>query len=491
MIDRLKMQVDIVDYIESIYVYSTKNDYVISDRSVMSINDFKDDTWYKNLTERIYEPGRIITRQKKGGSDTSIISYIQPIRLTQLEFLGGIIVNIDLTQLDELVISSGNKGVEKMLIVDRRNNIVYNSDEKDQLDKITKTSYHTLLASLNRNTYALTKSQQEEIILTAIPSKYFEWSYISVVPLSLYDEYQATFRRFYLILIILIVIISVIGAVFIAFYCYAPVMNILNLVKNPKLYEQRYKLDAAFSKNETQEIGLNIIRNIYSNTELKKEMSHYAETIDDAHLAALQAQISPHFLYNTLENIRWRVIERLQGDNEISEAILKLSEMLRISLDNNNQLIGVKEEIENAKLYIDILKLRYADKLEVNWNVDDQAYKYQIVKVSLQPIIENALYHGIKPSRKYGIIDLDVKVWSDNLVITVSDNGIGMSEDELKLLNDDMTHKYMLKKDHIGVRNVNQRLKLLLGDLASIKLKSRLGGVGTKVIISLPLKMKE
>ena len=214
-------------------------------------------------------------------------------------------------------------------------------------------------------------------------------------------------------------------------------------------------------------------------------MKHYTDLIDKAQLTALQAQVSPHFLYNTLENIRWRAMELGHGDNDVSRIILNLSEMLRTSLDIDEQIIPVRDEVHNAKLYVEILQLRYEEKLKVLWEVERNVLDCPIVKVSLQPLIENAVYHGIKPLRRQGIIHIRAYQRDSGLVVEVEDNGVGMSREAVGRLNEDMNEKYVLKEEHIGIRNVNQRIRLLLGDEARIEVQSR-EGVGTKVTLCLP-----
>lgn len=484
-IDKMNIHTSVVDYIDSIYVYSSKNDYIITDKGFWEIEGFEDLTWYENLTERIYEPGRMITRLKED-SYPYLISYIQPLRLTQTEFLGGIIINIDVDKLDELVISNVEDANENLMIIDGRNNIIFSSNKEYLSKKANTLEFYESFLNQSSDGYQIIEVDGESIVLTMATSKYFNWRYISTVPLSMYEEYEKEFNNFYFILLIIILIISLTSSVYISYYGYKPVMNILNLLKNPSLYQKRFELDEGFRKDEAQEIGLNIIRNIYSNQQMKDEMKYYMKTIDHAQLTALQAQLSPHFLFNTLENIRWRIIDEFKEENEVSNSILRLSEMLRVSIDTDVQIIPILDEIKNAKLYIEILQLRYEDKLTVKWDVDEQTLDLPTVKISLQPIIENAVYHGIKPLRKMGVITITVQKLAESILIKVVDNGIGMSEEALFILNQDLSEKYILKEDHIGIRNVNQRLKLLIGDSATMKIQSRLG-VGTSVIIEMPI----
>lgn len=484
--EQIRMYSGIFDYIDSIYVYSSKSQYVVTSDGGGPLEEFDDLTWHSNLTERIYEPGRMISRQGKPGFPY-LLSYIQPIRLTQMQFLGGIIVNIDVDKMDEQMAIDSS---EELLIVDDRDNVIFSNRQENLMKKWTELSFYHLLDKEIESGSQTAKTQDGEQIFTVLHSSDFKWRYVSVVPMHKYQEYQREFGNFYLLMIVMILVLSVIAAVLISVYTYDPVKNILNLLKNPDIYEPVESTGPAFKQDEIQEITGNIVRNFYSNRQMQKELEDYLNLVNKAQLAALQAQISPHFLFNTLENLRWRAIAICKGDNEVSQIILNLSEMLRISLDNSRQIISLDEEINNARLYIEILQLRYADKIRVEWDIAQELKNCQIVKVSLQPLIENAVYHGIKPLRGQGVISISAHCEDGRVKIQVRDNGVGMSQEECRLLNEDLRSAYQTKEGHIGVRNVGQRLKLILGDAAELSLHSALGE-GTVVTIGLPLRFME
>lgn len=484
--DQIRMYSGLFDYIDSIYVYSSKLQYVVTSDGGGPLEEFDDLTWHSNLTERIYEPGRMISRVNKPGFPY-FLSYIQPIRLTQMQFLGGIIVNIDIDKLDDQMAVDSS---EELLIVDDRDNVIFANRQENLMKKWTELPLAQLVDKETDTGSQSVKAEDGEQIFTVLHSSDFKWRYVSVVPMRKYQEYQREFGSFYVLTIMLILILSVIAAVLISVYTYNPVKNILNLLKNPDIYEPVGPAKQGFKQDEIQEITGNIVRNFYSNRQMQKELEDYLNLVNKAQLAALQAQISPHFLFNTLENLRWRAIAICKGDNEVSQIILNLSEMLRISLDNSRQIISLEEEIKNARLYIEILQLRYADKIKVEWNISEELKKCQIVKVSLQPLIENAVYHGIKPLRGQGIISISAFSENERVKIRVRDNGVGMSQEECRLLNEDLKSAYQTKEGHIGVRNVGQRLKLILGDAAEMSLRSAVGE-GTTVTISLPLHFVE
>ncbi len=482
--ERIEQYAGVFDYIDSIYVYSNKNKFIVTNEGGGEIKDFEDITWMKNLTEREYEPSRIISRLKNG-SYPNLISYMQPIRLTQMQFLGGIIVNVDVDKLEELIVSNIRDLDETLIILDNRNNIIFSTNQSYLRKKIDKIEFYKELDYNHMDGYSIVNDGTENQLVTVTTSDQFQWKYISCVKLSAYDEYSKGISTFYIVQFLACIILSLVAAVGISLYCYQPVSNILNLLKNPAIYRVDETIPG-LRQDEAHEIAVNILRNLYSNQQMQEEMKEYTNIINKAQLTALQAQISPHFLYNTLENIRWKAMDICKGDNEVSQIILNLSEMLRTSIESEQQVITIEEEIQNTKPYIEILQLRYEDKLKVIWEVDPSVLLYPIVKVSLQPIIENAVYHGIKPLRTQGIITISVLKAKERLMIKVADNGVGMSKEEVTLLNEDMHRKYILNENHIGLRNVNQRLKLMMGDDAGLEIFSK-EHVGTIVTLILPV----
>jgi len=484
---KIEMYSGVFDYIDSIYVYSHKNKYIVSNEDGGKIEAFSDINWMDNLTEREYEPARMIARTKNN-SYPNLISYIQPVRLTQMQFLGGIIVNVDNDRLEELVVSNIKDTSESLIISDSRSHIIYSSDPSLLRRKTSDIDFYEQIDSDKPDGYQMINDGEKDLIVAIVSSNVFQWKYISAVPLSAYADHNDSIRNFQMILYGVSILLSILAAFAISIYCYSPVKSILDLLKNPDLYQENISDNTGLMKNETHEIALNIVRNLYSNRQMQAEMKVYTDIIDKAQLTALQAQISPHFLYNTLENIRWRAIELGKGDNEVSQSILYLSEMLRNSLDIDEQIITVEKEINYTQLYIKILQLRYEDKLKVIWEVDEGLLKYAIVKVSLQPIIENAVYHGIKPLRTQGVVTIKGYRKEEQLAIEITDNGVGMAMEKMVRLNEDMNHKYALSKEHIGIRNVNQRLKLLLGDAAGISISSK---EGSKTVVTVLLPLQE
>lgn len=198
-------------------------------------------------------------------------------------------------------------------------------------------------------------------------------------------------------------------------------------------------------------------------------------------LKALQAQINPHFLYNTLDSIIW-MSEAGQSD-EVVEMTSALAKLLRQSISNDHEQVELGQEMEYVKNYLTIQKMRYQDKLEYTIEVDPQVRHVMIVKLVLQPIVENAIYHGIKYKGSKGTLRIRAFAESEDVCIVIEDNGIGMDDTALNIIFDE-TQK-IHKQNGVGVPNVQKRLKLYYGDKYGITYESKVG-IGTRATIRIP-----
>ncbi|MCI8521280.1 MAG: histidine kinase, partial [Clostridia bacterium] len=199
----------------------------------------------------------------------------------------------------------------------------------------------------------------------------------------------------------------------------------------------------------------------------------------------LQTQINPHFLYNTLETINWMAYNLSNSENPVSKSLITLASFFRNTL-SSGYFVSIEDEIKYTNEYINILALRYGDLFDIEWDIDDTILPCTIIKICLQPIIENAVYHGLKPKNDKGLIKISGRCDGKNTIITISDNGVGMDSDKLYELNRRLQdNAYNDEKSHIGLVNVNQRIKIIFGDDYGITVESQ-EGVGTDVYITIP-----
>lgn len=212
--------------------------------------------------------------------------------------------------------------------------------------------------------------------------------------------------------------------------------------------------------------------------QLMEEVKEEENTLRKTELKALQAQINPHFLYNTLDSISWMCEE---GKN--AEAVMMvnaLAKLFRISISRGAELIPIEKEVQHAECYLQIQKFRYQNQFDYDLKVDKSCEGFFCNKITLQPIIENALYHGLNMIDE-GHIDIRIYPCEDDIILEVEDNGVGMTPDKIQeILRHDITDKH-----GIGVKNVDDRIKIYFGDKYGITIRSELDE-GTCVSIRIP-----
>lgn len=218
--------------------------------------------------------------------------------------------------------------------------------------------------------------------------------------------------------------------------------------------------------------------------ELMNQVRNEEIVLRKTELRALQAQINPHFLYNTLDSIAWMCEEGRTKD--AVEMVNALARLFRISISKGHELIPVEKEVEHAKSYLQIQKFRYKNQFQYSFDVQESCLHYYCNKITLQPIIENAIYHGLNRMIDEGFIEIKIFEDGGDVVFTVEDNGVGMTKEQCESI----LHKEVKgQTGGIGIKNVNDRVKIYFGEQYGMKIESELDE-GTKVSIRMP-KLEE
>lgn len=221
--------------------------------------------------------------------------------------------------------------------------------------------------------------------------------------------------------------------------------------------------------------------------ELMEKVRREETELRKTELKALQAQINPHFLYNTLDSIQW-MCERGETDNA-SKMVGALAKLFRISISRGHELITIKDEINHVKNYLVIQSFRYREQFSYSFEVDEKLETFLCNKITLQPLVENAIYHGIDRLVDEGEIKITVKEAEDDqndILMIVEDNGVGMSEEQCRKI----LCKERSDSSGIGVKNVNDRLKIYFGEKYGLTVKSELD-IGTVMTARIPKIAKE
>lgn len=206
-----------------------------------------------------------------------------------------------------------------------------------------------------------------------------------------------------------------------------------------------------------------------------------------AEFELLQAQINPHFLYNTLDTIVW--LAEAGDQKRVVSMVGNLSDFFRTSLNQGKDIISIREELAHVRSYLEIQQIRYQDILRYEITVPEDLYEYKIPKITIQPLVENALYHGIKNKRGQGTITITGERSENGFVLYVRDNGIGMTQERLKEVRAGIQKLSYTGKEIYGLYNVNERIRLNFGETYGISIESTYGE-GTCVSISLPDQWK-
>lgn len=259
-----------------------------------------------------------------------------------------------------------------------------------------------------------------------------------------------------------------------------------------RLFAEGYILKGIFDLrvhfNHESNLAMDKFKEMIDTKELIEGAKKHAEYL------ALQNQINPHFLYNTLEGIRSEAL--IEGVESIAAMTEALETFFRYTISNVDKLTTLEEEIANVENYCTIQRFRFGEKISfqvINLVDEDlDVLRAKIPKLTLQPIVENAVFHGLEPKLGDGLVTLTLQATPERLLITVSDNGVGMEDDHVHLLNDKLRGASLhyvrenKQKGGIALLNVNNRIKLLFGDEYGVYLYSKVG-VGTDVDLTLPL----
>lgn len=222
--------------------------------------------------------------------------------------------------------------------------------------------------------------------------------------------------------------------------------------------------------------------------ELLEQVKTEQGRLRKAEFELLQSQINPHFLYNTLDTIVW--LAEAGEQKKVVDMVGSLSDFFRTSLNQGKDMVSVKEELQHSRSYLEIQQVRYQDILQYEIQVPEPLFCYLIPKITIQPLVENALYHGIKNKRGIGKIMITGKREKDYFVLIVEDNGAGMSRERLEAVRKGMNQKSQTEKDIYALYNVNERIRLNFGQKYGLSIDSILGE-GTTVQVMLPFTYQE
>ncbi|SFU95597.1 Histidine kinase-, DNA gyrase B-, and HSP90-like ATPase [Butyrivibrio sp. INlla21] len=474
-------------YIHSVYMYlDGRERFLTSDtRQIANVDTYFDREWldeYKSMAEdeRVYTDHRWIQRH----------SYAEPVevisifyRMTYMD--GVIVINIDKSEYGKLLRS--------VLISENQKVLLYNS--KGDIICITDPELEDFEASvINEDIKKRIQGKETELgskKWVKLDGKYYFADMLYSEYLNLY-EVSVTSRaqlmedlRIYIIMAVVILFVEIILMILLA-YIYTKrnfsyieeCVDVFSAAERGEAVEERFRS----ADDEYSLIFNNVIRMHLNNSKMQMDLLEKQHEAQMAQMNALQLQINPHFIFNTLQTLDFEAIKKEGYDSEVHRMIQNLSMVVKYALSEPTRDVTIRMELEYLKAYLEIQNIRFGGNVITYFEVDETIYECKVFRLMLQPVLENCFEHGINNDE--GKIHVKVKIFDrgDEITVFVVDNGRGITGDELKKLYEKINNK---DSRNIGLTNLNRRLILRYGEDHALKIRSK-AGFGTEVSFSVP-----
>ena len=308
------------------------------------------------------------------------------------------------------------------------------------------------------------------------------WQTVGLIPKRELTRDMASITKLIAILFTAICLLDVLAALYFTARLTNPLKKLMLLMKRVETGDFQVNMDIT-AGDEIGRLAESFNLMVRRLDDSRRQLFANQQKLRKAQLAALQAQINPHFLYNTLDSVCW--LAREEKKSEIISTVTALTRLLRIGLSKGDEIISIGQEIEHVRNYLVIQKMRYGSILDYAIQVPEELQDCRIVKLVLQPLVENALYHGIKNKNAPGVIDIRAAQDNGAIVFRVSDTGIGMAADKIRALEQALRDPEG-RTDSFGLRNVSDRIRICFGNGHGLSFAS-VPGEGTTVSFSIPL----
>jgi two-component system sensor histidine kinase YesM len=465
-----------------IYVLGVNGGQYRSNSLSFQKNSFRDDTFFRNTiigkthiwmhTESQSIAAKVI--------DENFISVSRPVidRLTG-SVTGIVIVETETNILQRMIDSAAIFEKSTILLADGEQ-ILCMAGNKDPIrygDEITgpKGNRKMYLSEIDQKKY-----------MTDFVATVSGFQIMSLVPLQNMRAQSLSIVSVLLVFIFVVLVLSLSLDFFISSFLTKPIKELslkMSQVENGNLnihLEPRYR-------NEIGSLVSSFNSMIKRTRGLMERIILEQKKINELNYKVLQEQIKPHFLYNTLDSAIW--LSRDNKNDKVIELVTSLIHMMRLSLNDGKDIITIEDEIEQIRNYLFILKIRYDEKLSYGIAVSRKASNFIIPKLTLQPFVENAVYHGIKNKEGGGIVSIDCALEEEKVHFVIRDTGVGIDENELRVLNDrnrsEIFSNNPAKRQGIGIKNVSERLYLHFKEESRVWIESVLDQ-GTSVHIIIP-----
>ncbi len=475
-------------YIHSIYVYMD-NDlkrFLTSNNGLVHLNNFYDTSWYKNYLasnqqDFFWTEKRTIKNYKFEKTNTEILTVYRSLHLPGYkDKIGVIVLNVYADYLQKHLDNLVTNPEQRILITNNENHSIINNKPVNFTPK-------ELSKLLNISDPVFTfRSLENNFIVSQLVSEKYGWKYLSIIPFSTFYQVTTKLQTLTILFSLLSFLVGLVLTYWLSKKNYRQLENIVSIIDSAANGQELPRPPDRI-KDEYGYITYNILTSFIEQNYLKIQLSERKYKLNFMELLALQSQINPHFLFNALETIKWKIMQYTNKPNEASKMLEDLSDILRYSLESPGKKVTLREELENTHSYIKIQKVRFQDKFDVYWEYNKPSLEYPIIRLILQPLIENAIQHGIRPLERKCYIKVKIIEQNRELRIVVIDNGAGIEPEKLKKLRESLIQDDNYSSEHLGLYNTNKRIKLTYGEEYGLKIRSKRFW-GTAIYLQIPIE---
>jgi len=469
--------------IEDIYLYSEASNTIYSYTNHYNMDTYSDHYWFEQLNP-----------DKNG---FSIFPYAMKSRYPRVicvakEFLvddNHCAVAIMLNPAKIPIIASTNENnYQSTYIVSDDSKIIYRYRQETPMEPLDTVEYLIHFEPDITEKVHLSTESSDTYSYAQLHSTDYPWSYVLVTHLQDYTSKLSTQNALLFAASSALIVFAVLFAIFFAMRSLKPIESIRDFLDSPELLSAGTVSDSA----DIKYIAGRITQYIQTNQALKDELSDRLKLLDETQMAALQSQINPHFLFNTLNMMYVQSTDALGYEHALPVMILDTSSLIRYALEPE-KMVSLETELSYTDIYLSILNLRYDNNLKIIRSISPDTLTAQVPRLFIQPIIENAVFHGFSNHRNDECI-LNIRCYrhafedQDSgafIVMEIIDNGKGINEKKLNELRESLKYDAITSSKNIGLRNVVQRMNLTYADQSSLHIESTLEK-GTCFTLSFP-----
>lgn len=451
--------------------------------------NIEDAPWYEEVVEN---KGKYILRLNGSGTfsteaiDGNFVSFIRLIRdIDNTSRLGILVINIKDDAFVQAYSSLLNQNSLGIAILDENNKIIVSDSTEDQTDSVFKE-----LLEVNRDRLEQQFEQGDSGVLTLSfnSHKYtasflsggdYQWKFVSITPHNTVESRNKSMVLLALLLLVINGTIFFVSSFIISRSIINPIHKLMRFM-NKARSGNFMKVNVEQNSYEFEQLYNGYNQMIEQIDQLLKRVIEEQKTIRKAELNTLQSQIKPHFLYNTLDSINSLALSGL--NSQVCEMIEALGSYYRMSVSKGRDVITVGQEMEMVRNYLKIQSVRYEDVFEVEFDMDEACSQSPVPKLVLQPLVENSIYHGIRPKGTRGTIRISARNTGNTVTISIADDGVGMSQEDIAQI---LSTERSGQGKSFGLWGTMERLRIFCGDKDCIRIESE-PGKGTIITIVIP-----